>query len=149
MYDFVNWLCGTPERVSAAALPAVRDVRTVESSTVTISFANGSTATVVYSAEGAPEMPKERIEVFAGGRSWVLDDFASLTSYTRGNTKTVTAQKQDKGHAALMRSVLAASRGERPFEPGLTAAYVAQSVALATLEAIATGQTVAVELPPP
>ena len=46
-----------------------------------------------------------------------------------------------------MRRVLAACRGERPFEPGLGAAYAAQSVALAALESIASGGPVEVVLP--
>ena len=44
--------------------------------------------------------------------------------------------------------MLAACRGEQPFEPGLGAAYLAQSVALAALESIASGQAVAVQAPP-
>jgi hypothetical protein len=46
-----------------------------------------------------------------------------------------------------MRRVLAACRGEQPFEPGLAAAYLAQSVALASLESIASGEPVAVVMP--
>ena len=44
--------------------------------------------------------------------------------------------------------VLAACRGEQSFEPGLGAAYMAQSVALAALESISSGQAVAVQGPP-
>jgi predicted dehydrogenase len=53
----------------------------------------------------------------------------------------------DKGHAALLKGVLDACCGEAPFEPGLEAAYAAQSVALAALESIATGQPIHVPLP--
>lgn len=146
MFDFANWLCGTPERVSAAALPATNGVGTVESSTVTVQYASGSVATVHYSAVGSSAMPKERIEVMRGGRSWVLDDFKALTSYTGSQPRTDTARSVDKGHAALMKRVLAACRGEAPFEPGLEAAYAAQSVALGALESIATGVTLDVSL---
>ena len=45
-----------------------------------------------------------------------------------------------------MRRVLAACRGEQSFEPGIEAAYAAQSVALAALEAIASGALVDVAL---
>ena len=91
-------------------------------------------------------MPKERIEVLAGGRSWVIDDFTSLTSYTADGHQTRSERSGDKGHAALLRAVLAACRGERPFEPGLGAAYAAQSVALSALESIATGNAIDVIL---
>jgi hypothetical protein len=92
-------------------------------------------------------MPKERVEVLRSGRSWVLDDFRTLTSF-RADETSEERHRGDKGHAELLRGVLAACRGEQPFEPGLGAAYWAQSVALAALEAIASGQAVAVEAPP-
>jgi predicted dehydrogenase len=146
MFDFANWLCGAPRRAWAAAIPPPASVRTVESFSATIGYANGSVATVHYSGVGASSMPKERIEVLSGARSWLLDDFTSLTSYTGGGQSTRSERRVDKGHAALMAGVLAACRGERPFEPGLAAAYAAQSVALAALESIATGAPVDVIL---
>ena len=149
MFDVANWLCGTPERVLAAALPAPAGVPTVESASVTISYADGSLATVHYSGAGAAAMPKERVEVLRGGRSWVLDDFLTLTGYDADGERADTDKRQDKGHAALLQSVLAAARGEAAFEPGLQAAYAAQSVALAALDSIAAARAVGVVLPPP
>ena len=105
-------------------------------------------ATIVYSGAGARSMPKERIEVFCGGSSWVLDDFRTLTSYTSAGVNSRDEKRVDKGHSTLMRNVLGACRGTGAFEPGLGAAYAAQSVALAALEAIATGATVAVQTTP-
>ena len=139
MFDFANWLCGMPERVLAAALPAPGGMSTVESSSVTISYAGGSLATVHYSGAGAVAMPKERIEVLRGGRSWVLDDFRTLTGYDGDRERAAADKRQDKGHAALLDRVLAAARGRAAFEPGLEAAYAAQSIALAALHSIASG----------
>jgi predicted dehydrogenase len=147
MFDFANWLCGTPERVLAAALPAPPGLKTVESATVTIAYGDGSVATVHYSGAGGAAMPKERIEVLRGGRSWVLDDFRSLTRYDADTERGDTDKRQDKGHAALLERVLAAARGEAAFEPGLEAAYAAQRVALAALDSIAAGGAVGVALP--
>ena len=147
MLDFANWLCGAPALVLASALPAPGALHTPESTTVTVQFENGSVATVHYSGVGAPSLPKERIEVLGGGRAWVLDDFSSLTTYAAGSERTTSDRRADKGHAALLDAVLAATRGERPFEPGLGAAYAAQSVGLAALESLATGGGVEVRLP--
>jgi hypothetical protein len=77
----------------------------------------------------------------------VLDDFRSLTSYGPAGGGSESATSVDKGHKELLRLVLAACRGERPFEPGLDAAYAAQSVALAALESIASGDGVDVVRP--
>ena len=147
MFDFANWLCGTPLRVAAAALPAPPTVGSVESASITIEYASGSVATVHYSGAGAGSMPKERVEVLRGGRSWVLDDFRALTSWGPDGERTEEGRGQDKGHAELMRRVLAACRGQSPFEPGLAAAYAAQSVGLAALDSIASASMVEVALP--
>jgi len=85
--------------------------------------------------------------VLRGGRAWVLDDFRSLTSFGSDGTQTESS-RGDKGHAELLRRTLAATRGEQAFEPGLGAAYLAQSVALAALESISSGQPVEVQRPP-
>ncbi len=146
MIDFANWLCGTPIRVMAAALPAPPTVGSVESATITVEYANGSVATVLYSGVGAGAMPKERVEVLRGGRSWVLDDFRALTAWGAGGEETEAARAQDKGHAELMRRVLAACRGRQGFEPGLEAAYSAQSVALTALDSIASAAVVEVPM---
>jgi predicted dehydrogenase/threonine dehydrogenase-like Zn-dependent dehydrogenase len=149
MFDFTNWLCGVPERVLAAALPAPAALRTVESASVTIAYAGGSLATVHYSGVGAKTLPKERIEVLRGGQAWVLDDFRTLTAYDPTHERTVQGRRADKGHAKLMEGVLAACRGEGPFTPGIDAAYAAQSTAFAARESIATGAGVVVASPSP
>jgi predicted dehydrogenase/threonine dehydrogenase-like Zn-dependent dehydrogenase len=148
MFDFANWLLGTPERVLAAAVPAPAGVGSPESASVTIQYADGSVATIHYSGLGPASMPKERIELLRGGRSWVLDDFRTLTSFGAGGTRTESSKSGDKGHAELLRRVLAATRGEQPFEPGLGAAYLAQSIGLAALESISSGHPADVQQPP-
>jgi predicted dehydrogenase len=147
LFDYANWLCGTPQRVLAAAVPPSSGVTTPESASITVQYADGSVATIHYSGLGAASMPKERVEVLRGGRSWALDDFRTLTSFGADGTSDERG-RGDKGHAELLHGVLAACRGERPFEPGLGAAYMAQSVALAALESISTGQAADVQGPP-
>jgi len=83
----------------------------------------------------------------AGGRSWVLDDFVSLTSFSQGEPRVESLRRTDKGHAELMKRVLAAVRGRQGFEPGIEAAYAAQSVALCALDSIASARVVDVGLP--
>ena len=148
MFDFANWLCGRPERVLAAAVPAPAGSASPESASVTVQYADGSVATIHYSGLGSTSMPKERVELLRGGRSWVLDDFDTLTTFDAEGTRTESS-RGDKGHAKLLSGVLAAARGEREFEPGLGPAYLAQSIGLAALESIASGRPVEVQPPPP
>ncbi len=146
LFDYANWLCGAPQRVLAAAVPPSAGVTTPESASITVQYGDGSVATIHYSGLGAASMPKERVEVMRGGRSWALDDFRTLTSFGADGTSEERGHG-DKGHAELLTGVLAACRGERQFEPGLGAAYLAQSVALAALESISSGQAVDVQEP--
>jgi predicted dehydrogenase len=148
-FDYANWLCGVPRSVSGAAPRQSASVRTVQSASVTVSYEGGSVASLHYSVLGPASLPKERIEILAGGRAWVLDDFQRLISFDGARSWTVAKGHGDKGHAALMRGVLAACRGEDQFSPGLRAAHLAQSLALAAIEAIGSGTTREVPLPGP
>jgi predicted dehydrogenase/threonine dehydrogenase-like Zn-dependent dehydrogenase len=147
-FDYANWLCGVPVSVSGAAARASAGVSTIEHASFTIAYENGSVAAVQYSGLGPASLPKERIEVLAGGRAWVLDDFRRLTSFDGESSQTVESPRADKGHAALIARALAACRGEERYLPGLREAYLAQSVALAAVDAAASGATRAVSLAP-
>ncbi len=68
---------------------------------ISIRFANGSEGTISYLANGDRSFSKERIEVFGGGSTAVLDDFRRLELVRGGRKETVHARwRQDKGHGA-------------------------------------------------
>jgi predicted dehydrogenase/threonine dehydrogenase-like Zn-dependent dehydrogenase len=146
-FDYANWLCGVPLDVSGTAVRTNASARCVQNASITVGYENGSVASVHYSGLGPTSLPKERIEVLAGGRAWVLEDFQSLSSFDGAGSRTIAEGRGDKGHAALMARALAACRGEQRFRPGLHAAYLAQSVTLAALQAIASRASCAVALP--
>lgn len=69
--------------------------------TVTLNFADGSLATILYTALGDSAFSKERFECFCGGTAVALDNFLTLTVTSAGRTNTTKARMgQDKGHAA-------------------------------------------------
>ena len=112
--DFLIWMCGSlPVKVNAFALP---DCGRYNEDNVSIQllFENGSIGTVDYLANGDKSCPKERVEVFSGGRIGILSDFRSLDTWKDGNHKQErSALKQDKGHAASWNAFLdAAHRGK-------------------------------------
>jgi predicted dehydrogenase/threonine dehydrogenase-like Zn-dependent dehydrogenase len=47
----------------------------------TISFEDGSVATLTYTALGNKKFPKERMEVYVDGKTFFLDDYKSLESF--------------------------------------------------------------------
>ena len=62
---------------------------------VSLRFANGSLAAIVYGS-AAPVPRKEWIEIQAGSRRVVIDDFRSV----QADGRTVWKGRQDKGHCA-------------------------------------------------
>jgi predicted dehydrogenase len=94
--DFITFLVGAaPVSVSAIALPDGGKYRE-DNVSMTFTFPDGSVGVVDYLANGDKSLPKERVEVFCGGRVAVLDDFRSLEMVQDGRRKTVKGA-QDKG----------------------------------------------------
>lgn len=74
---------------------------------VTLRFANGSVATITYTSKGDTSAGKEWIEVFAGGLTCTIDDFARATVW-RGGKAEQWKGKADKGHREEMRRFIEA-----------------------------------------
>src|SRR5262249_41796775 len=99
--------------------PAVRPGGAGESSdpetfTALLEFADGSVGTLVYSADGDPAHPKERLEIVGGGAVAVLDDFRELVVTHRGRRERLRSWGHDKGHAEALRAVVEATRSGAP-----------------------------------
>lgn len=79
--------------------------------TATLRFADGSLATIAYTALGDDSYPKERFEIYAGGSVIALDNFRKLSVNAGGSENTTSARGQDKGHngslAAFVKAVTA------------------------------------------
>jgi predicted dehydrogenase len=102
-FDFVRWLVGAdPVMLRAAAVDrGAAGGLDLDSVATTVTYGDGSLATVLYAGHGHPGFPKERVEVFAGGQAMVLDDFSRLE--VRGPAGRVRQRSTgDKGHAALL-----------------------------------------------
>jgi len=66
---------------------------------VSLRFGNGSEGTISYLANGDRAFSKERIEVFGGGSTAVLEDFRRLELVREGRKETIHSRwRQDKGH---------------------------------------------------
>jgi predicted dehydrogenase len=76
----------------------------------TLGFADGSVCSLVYTALGAKDYPKERMEVFVGGTVLSLDDYKS-TAVAGARARTWSAPAADKGHAAMLKAFVAALDG--------------------------------------
>lgn len=124
--DFLAFLAGAePARVqSLSPLGRPRD-----EAVVSLGFADGSVGTLVYAASGSPRAGKERVEVFAGGASFVLDDFRKLVVHGVP-AKGLTTRTVEKGQREQLENLFRALRGEADLgvtaEDGLRATWCAE-----------------------
>ena len=86
----------------------------VDTASISLRFDDGSIATVNYFANGSKKYPKERVEVFSGGRVLVNENFRTLRAYGWPGVRTMRLRSQDKGHDAGMAAFLSAVRAGGP-----------------------------------
>lgn len=86
-------------------------------------------ASLLYTARGGKDLPKERIEIHAGRGSLVLDDFSRLSSYGL-SAKDSELRRPDKGHRDEMRLFLEAIEGRKSVLLGVDEAWQAADLAL-------------------
>lgn len=123
MYDFFRALSGAPaSSISATSIdPGSSAYLVNDNFSATISYEDGSLATLIYTANGPKSgLPKERVEVFCHGKAYVLDNFLSLIEYPSGEN-IWSSEEVDKGHfEELSRFAESISNGDRnapiPFE---------------------------------
>jgi predicted dehydrogenase len=144
--DFVAYLADSPI-VSAYATAVPQPTRPLECSdcfSAVLRCANGTIGTVVYSGDGDARLAKERVEAFGSGVSAILDDFRRLEIYALSR-RSVTKERQDKGHRAQMTRFVQALRGEAA--PPLASSYIDSTRAtLALVESLRSDQAVTVQV---
>jgi predicted dehydrogenase/threonine dehydrogenase-like Zn-dependent dehydrogenase len=81
---------------------------------LTLSYADGSVASLLYTALGHPGLPKERMELFFDEKAVVLDDYLSMEAHGIPGA-ALTLKQRDKGHAAEIEAFHAAVTGGSRF----------------------------------
>jgi predicted dehydrogenase/threonine dehydrogenase-like Zn-dependent dehydrogenase len=127
--DLLRFLTGSPiTGSSVAAMTGTRDTVTMQ-----LTFADGSIGSIHYLANGSKAFPKERLEVFAGGRVLQLDNFRVLRGFGWPGFSSDRVWRQDKGQRACAAAFVEAVRdpGKRhvPFAEVLEVSRVAIEVA--------------------
>ena len=88
--------------------------------TISLAFEDGSIGSVHYFANGHKSFPKERLEVFCGGKILRIDNFRRLTGYGWSGFKGMKTWRQDKGHrlevAAFIQAIAEGGPTPIPFE---------------------------------
>ncbi|MEM1502840.1 bi-domain-containing oxidoreductase [Domibacillus sp. 8LH] len=98
--DLLRYLTDSPiKTVQAISLSDPSEEGLEDKVTIQLSFEDGSIGTVHYFANGHKSFPKERLDVFVGGKILELDNFKTLTGYGWSNFNKFKTKSQDKGHA--------------------------------------------------
>lgn len=87
-----------PTKVYAEALRDTGIYTPNENVAITVTFKNGSIASIIYTASGDNSFPRERVEIFGGGSVCVIDNFRSLVITRRGRKKRIWKLNRDMGH---------------------------------------------------
>ena len=103
-----------PVAVMMLPLAIVDALDPVDKVTIELQFGNGSIGTIHYFANGHRSFPKERLEIFCGGRILQLNNFRELRSFGWSNSKRVRSWRQDKGQNACARAFVDALREGAP-----------------------------------
>jgi predicted dehydrogenase/threonine dehydrogenase-like Zn-dependent dehydrogenase len=114
--DLMQFLTGAlTTRVYAEAI-ASRNQEIVDEDSVmiTLRFGDGSNGQIAYLAEGDRALTKERIEIFGGGKTFVIEDFRTAALYEGGRERRTKLRAQDKGQAAEVRALCAMVRDDTP-----------------------------------
>ena len=110
-----------------------------DSVVVTIEYVDGSLATIQYAAGGHRDLAKERCEVFAEGRSAVMDDFAVTRFYGGGRT---IRGRQDKGFGGELSRFVGVCRNGGPWPIPWEQIVSTHRVCFAALRSLAGGKSV-------
>jgi predicted dehydrogenase len=92
--DLLRFMAGSPIKSWSRE---TMDAPTNDTVTISLRFVDGSIGTVHYFANGTKSFPKERLEVFAGGRVLQLDNYRKLTGFGWPGFKKMNLWRQDKG----------------------------------------------------
>lgn len=110
--DFLHFLTGSlTTRVYAEAIQS-RSAEVVDEDSVfiTVRLSDGSNGSIAYMAEGGKSLPKERVEIFCEGKSFVLEDFRTATLHRNGREESMKLKGQDKGQREEVRVICSVVR---------------------------------------
>jgi predicted dehydrogenase/threonine dehydrogenase-like Zn-dependent dehydrogenase len=133
--DYLQFLTGAePAEVFAYAVSA-------DTLSIVMKLRDGSVGNINYFATGDRSFPKERIEVYGGGRVAVLDDFRILESWCDGKRKMTKRLAQDKGFDQELAAFVAAARAGSAMPIAWRSLYLTTRTTLKIEAALHSGQT--------
>jgi len=133
--DLLRFLSGSPitgfQAVSIGKAPGIAVAE--DKASITLRFGDGSIGTIHYLANGHKSFPKERLEVFVGGRILQLDNYRRLKGFGWPGFGKMNLWRQDKGQqacaAAFVQAIVQGGAAPIPFEEMMEVSRVSIEVA--------------------
>jgi predicted dehydrogenase len=108
--DLVQYLTGAlPVQVYATAIDQ-EGAWPSDNVFVTLTMSDGSVGTITYVSGGDRKYARERVELFGGGATGVIENFKRSTFVYRGRTQHYRGRGVDRGHQAELKDLLEAIR---------------------------------------
>ena len=137
-------LCAYLSGSAVQQVSALRSAGDADDVIVTLRMANGSIGSVAYLVGGDPALPKERIEMYGGGGTGVIDDFRRASLIAAGIKKRLGGRfaGQDKGHVAEIRAFARAVGAGTPSPIPIASSLNTTRATFAILESLQCGRPV-------
>ncbi|MHA1193822.1 MAG: Gfo/Idh/MocA family oxidoreductase [Promethearchaeota archaeon] len=97
--DYLNYLIGD-EVVDLSAQQIETNnskLKTIDDVSVCLKYRDGSIGNIIYSSIGSEKFPKESVQIHVGSKSFLIDDFKKLYTYSN-KVRKKKLWHQDKGH---------------------------------------------------
>ncbi len=105
-FDLFNFLIGRDIKVKDIYVNSIpvdsKNVIAQDNFSVSIRYSDGSLAVLTYTSLGDEKLPKERMEVFASGKVFILNDHISLEAYGVSPEELKVPQGKIKGNRIIL-----------------------------------------------
>ncbi|MDQ3009400.1 MAG: bi-domain-containing oxidoreductase [Acidobacteriota bacterium] len=140
--DYLQFLTGA----DPVEVFAYQNASGIDTLSIVIKLSDGSIGNINYFATGDRGFPKERVEVYGGGRVSVLDDFRQLEMWRDGKRKVVKRLAQDKGFDRELAAFIEAAREGREMPIGWRSLALTTLACLRIEESLRSGRPEVVDL---
>jgi len=100
IYDLFNFFTESEvESIAAFSVdPKTKQYMRNDNFVVSIKYKDGSVCSLIYTALGTPEVPKEQMEIYVEGKVVFLNDYKELKIFGESKSYELKTKAQDKGH---------------------------------------------------
>lgn len=143
--DLIQYLTGSKVDTVFAQSIQTTDTKIVSSDniSITLSLKNGSLANITYIASGDKSVPKERIEIFGGNKTFIIDDFAGGSLHE--NNKRTEVKLRGKGHKEEVEKFCDSLINDTAMPISLESIYHTTETTFAIIDSLATNMVQSVE----